>query len=127
MATFNPLPPISLDAAADYRTTGQFRFVDVDSNGRAVKVATAGAYGIGILMNNPNQYEAAEVAYAGVAKVVVGSGGVTAGNVLQSDANGAAIAASDEDYCLAKALETGAAGSIISVLLISKNIRNDAA
>jgi hypothetical protein len=127
MSTVNQFQAISLDAAADYSTTGIYRFMNVDSNGRAVKVSSAGGHAIGILMNDPEQYQAGTIAYAGVAKVYVGTGGVTAGNVVQSDANGAAIAASDEDYCIGIALETAAAGALASVLLVSKNIRNDAA
>lgn len=113
---------ISLPAAADLSSTGIYRFGVVDSNGRIALVAAAGGDGDGIVQNNPEQYEACDLAFSGVAKVYVGTGGVTAGNKVQSDANGAAIAATTGDHVLGKALATVAAGGLCPVLLVSKHI-----
>ena len=121
MALTELLGQITLEAAADY-STKQFFFVDVDSNGRAILVASAGANAIGVLMNKPDALgKAAEVAVSGVVKVEAG-GTVTAGEKVQSDAAGNATTAASADHVLGRAITSGADGEVISVLLISNHI-----
>jgi hypothetical protein len=105
-------------AAADL-SAKQYRFVTVDSNGR-MAVATRGALAIGILQDKPAALDRAGVVrtVCGTkSKVVVGTGGLTKGQVIVSDANGAAVtAASSDNAYLGFALEAGSAGDIIAML-----------
>lgn len=121
MATQQAVTSITLPAAADYSTTGQFRFMDCDTSGQAVLVASAGADGIGVLQNDPAAVgRDAEVAIAGIVKVYAG-GTVAAASWVQSDANGAAIDASTSDYVFGMCVSGGAVGELIEVLLVSQH------
>lgn len=121
MAKQESLTSISIPAAGDL-SAGQFRFVNVDGNGRAALVASAGGRGVGVLQDDPAAIDRpACVAVAGRAKVVAGDT-VTAGDNVQSDANGAAITAASGDYILGIALTGGASGELIEVLLGSNHL-----
>jgi len=113
------LGTITLPVAADYSTTGIYRFVDVNSSGQAVLVAGAGLEGIGVLENDPSAAGmAGTVAVSGKVKVYAG-GTVAAGAWVQSDANAAGITAASGDYVFGKCVDGGASGELIEVLLVS--------
>jgi hypothetical protein len=57
-----------------------------------------------------------ECVFSGIGSVVLGTGGCTAGDELQSDATGAAVTVSGGGVSLGTALETGVAGQQISIL-----------
>lgn len=105
---------VTLIAGADLRTH-QFKFVSVDANGAVVLTAND-AKAQGLLLNAPNTGEAAEVAIDGIVKVKCG-GVVTRGGDVASGANGEAKDAGSASVVLGTALETGADGRIISILL----------
>ncbi len=110
---------LTLQAAADYYTTSkQFYIMKVDSNGRACLAGDANADSIGILQNKPKQYEAAEIRKVGISKVVCG-GVITIGNKITGDSASKAVAAAASERFIGVALETGAAGRVISVLMDS--------
>lgn len=113
----NQLLRYTLEVAADY-SADQFTFMDVDTNGRAVQVSSAGGRAIGVLQDNPATLgEAGLLQFGGVSKVVAGAA-VTAGDDVQSDGNGEAITALTGDIVLGVALESATAqGEIISVHL----------
>lgn len=114
---------ISLPAAADFSSTGLYRFGVVNSSGQIAIVSSAGGDADGVIQGNPAAAgRACDVAFSGVVKVVAGTGGFSAGDKIQSDANGAGILAASGDHVLAKALEDTAAGAIGAVLLVSKHI-----
>lgn len=122
MAVQEQFQSISLPAAGDL-SAAIYRFMLVDSSGNIAVVGAAGGDADGVLQNNPAAAgRASEMAYAGVVKVVAGSGGLSAGDKVQSDATGGAITAASGDHVLAKALEDVAAGAIGRVLLVSKHI-----
>lgn len=122
MAKMESVTSITVEAGADL-SAGQFRFVEVAADGQVDLVAAAGGDGIGVLLNKPNAAGvAAEVAVMGVAKVVIGVGGLTTGNRVQSDASGEAIVAATGDIVLGRAITGGAAGELASVLLISTHV-----
>lgn len=122
MARQENIRSITLEAGGDL-SAGQFRFVEVASDGQVDIVASAGGDAIGVLQNNPAAAgRAATVAYEGVVKVVVGTGGLTAGQKVQSDAAGAAILAASGDHVLGKVLVGGAAGALAEILLGSRHI-----
>lgn len=107
---------ITLLAAADL-SANQNAFVTVNSSGRAA-LAANGADAVGILTNDPDAAgRAATIQIDGVAKVKVGTGGLTAGDEVAADTNGVAIVAATGDAILGRALETAAAGAIARILL----------
>lgn len=121
MAQQEALTCISLEAGADL-SAGQYHFVNMSSDGQVDLVASAGAQGIGVLQNKPDAAgRAASVAVYGVAKVVAG-GSITAGNRIQSDANGAAIAAASGDFVLGVAMTSADSGDLVEVLLAGNHI-----
>lgn len=109
---------VTLPAAADL-SANQFCFVTVNSSSQAA-LAGAGALAIGVIQNKPTSGTSTAIAFDGISKVLVGSGGtVTAGNNVTPDASGAAAVATTGNYVAGVALETGAAGTLIAVLLTS--------
>lgn len=106
----------SLDAAADYYTTSkQYYIMKLDTNGRACLAGDANAASIGVLQNKPKQYNAADVRIQGISKVICG-GDITIGDKVIGDANSKAVTAAAGERYIGFALETGAAGRIISIL-----------
>ncbi|MFO0271381.1 MAG: capsid cement protein [Gemmatimonadota bacterium] len=113
---------ITLPVAADY-SADQYRFVSVDSNGRALRGAL-NARAIGVLQNDPSALGmAGVVAVAGVSKVVAG-GPVTAGAAVTTDAQGRAVAVTSIDaFEVGIALQAAAAaGELIPVLLMPAGV-----
>ena len=104
------------EAGADL-SAGQHRFVVVAADGQVDLVGSAGANADGVLQNKPAAAgEEAQIVANGISKVVCG-GTVTRGDAVQSDASGDATTASTGDYVLGRALETGADGDTIAVLI----------
>lgn len=96
-------------AGADL-STKQWTFVIQNTTDRTVISATDGQAADGVLINNPTSGGAATVVTHGRVIVEVGTGGLTAGDLVASDANGEAITAATADVVVGKALETAAAG-----------------
>jgi hypothetical protein len=119
MAYEQTLRTIGVPASADL-SASQFCFVVVNANGQ-LALPSAGGDAEGILQDKPNAAgQAAEVGILGVSKVVVGTGGVTAGDLLATDANGKAVTAATGNKILGRALATGAAGTLIPALIQQK-------
>lgn len=89
----------------------QFTFVIGNTTDRTVVNATDGQAADGVLINTPTSGAAATVVTAGRVMIEVGTGGLTAGDLVASDANGEAITAATADIVVGKALETAAAGT----------------
>lgn len=106
-----------LPSAADYRTgNGQFRFVKVNSSGKAVQTV-AGEATIGVRQITCRQDEAMTIVNSGISMVEAGAA-VTAGALVMSDATGRAVTATSTNSIAGTALETASgAGVIIAVLL----------
>ena len=119
MAFEQTLRTIAAPASTDL-SASQFCFVVVNSSGQ-LALPSAGGEADGILQDKPNaQGVQAELAVLGVSKVVVGTGGVTAGDLLAADASGKAVTATSGNKILGRALATGAAGVIIPALIQQK-------
>lgn len=89
---------------------------------RTVVASTAGSNGvIGVLQNKPKLGQAADVMIVGVSKVIYGAN-VTAGDLLTATTGGKAIPAAPANnaivYCIGRALATGVANDVGSVMLI---------
>ena len=116
MATEQNIYDLSLQAAADYCTTSkQFYIMKIDANGHACLAGAAHGDSIGVLQNKPKQYEAAEIRKVGISKVVCG-GSVAIGAEVIGDSDSKAVTATANQRYVGVALETGAAGRVISIL-----------
>lgn len=105
----------TLLAAADFSTTGQFRFGVIDSAGK-IALASAGARVDGVVANNPESGRVVEFDIFGVTMVEYG-GTITAGSEVESGASGVAVVLSGATYCAGIALESGVSGDIRPVLV----------
>lgn len=105
----------TLVAGADL-TAKQFHFVDVNSSGAAIVPTGAGARTVGVLQNKPDSGEAATIVNSGIVMVVAGDD-VTRGANVQTDVAGKVIDAGSGDVLVGVALEAGASGEVIAVLL----------
>lgn len=114
MAYIEEATCVTLIAGADLRTH-QFKFVSVAADGE-VELTADNAKAQGVLLNAPNTGEAATVAISGIVKVECGAT-VTRGGDVASGANGEAKDAVTASEVLGTALETGADGRIVSILL----------
>lgn len=119
MARFNnALSYGDLVAAADYRTTGQYRFVRLSAANTVATTTLATQPIIGVLNNTPNAGEAAEVVFAGECKVIAGAA-ITAGSEVMSDTQGRAITAataSNRTSGFMAVEAAAAAGDIITIV-----------
>lgn len=108
----------TLVAAADL-STSQYCFVNADTTAAGSKAAlpAAGGRAVGVLQNKPVAGAAGTIVATGISKVLVGAGGVTAGDNVKVTAAGAVILANAGSYAVGIALATGAAGTYVPVLL----------
>ncbi len=119
MAYEQTLRTIGLPASADL-SASQFCFVAVNANGQ-LALPSAGGDAEGILQDKPNAAgQTGEVGILGISKLVVGAGGVTAGDLLATDVNGKAVTAATGNKILGRALATGTAGTLIPALIQQK-------
>ncbi len=114
---------VTFKAGADLRNA-RWCFVALGTTDGTVVQAGANARVLGVLTNKPNTNEAAAVAVAGIVKVVAG-GAITRGQLVRSDANGAAVPATAPGGSWAGAtenvagiaLENAVAGQLVEILL----------
>jgi hypothetical protein len=110
---------ITLKAGADL-SAKQYFFVKIDANGDAV-LAGNGENAIGVLQNAPASGEAANIAVAGVSKVIIGdTTSLDSGVVISSDANGKATIGVSTDFALAILIEDTTANDDVVSCLIQK-------
>jgi hypothetical protein len=97
----------------------QYTAVQINSSGLAV-AATAGDGALGFIQNTPDGSTdtSAAVAVSGKTKAQIGTGGVTAGGYCDVGSSGTLVAHAS-GVVVAQALETGSAGDVVSVLIIS--------
>ena len=122
MATENLVLAVSLPVAADYSTTGQYLFVDVNTSGQAVLVAGQGLNAVGVLQDNPSAAgRVGRIAIGGMVKVMAGDT-ITAADRITTGADGRAETAATGDFVLGTAITGGADGEIITVLFQPQDI-----
>jgi len=114
MATKQNTQAISLVAAADL-SAAQYHFVTINSSGLAA-LTGAGLQAAGVMQDNPIAGQVGAVDIAGVTKVEA-AGAITIGARVASNSTGEAVAATTGDYALGTAMDTGADGRIIAILL----------
>ena len=122
MATQEQVQCVSVPAAGDLGAK-QWHFMVVDAAGRMDIPGGAGYDADGVLIDGPRAIDrVGSLAFAGRVKVEAGTAGVTAGDKVQTDAAGCAVAATTLDHVLGKALTTAADGALAEILLISKHV-----
>jgi len=113
------IPGFSFTLIAGEDLSGsQFCGVNVDGDGHAI-LPTQGARAVGVIQNKPDNGEAATVVVTGVTKVLVGITGFVAGDNVTVDDDGSIIQATSGDRCIGVALQTAAAGTLGTVLLLN--------
>lgn len=103
--------------AGEDLSSAQFKFVTLEADGQVDLADAAGERAIGVLLNEPTAGKAATVAMTGKVMVEAGAS-VTAGDALQTDANGDAITAATGDYVMGYALEDAVDGQVFAIELI---------
>lgn len=119
--------PANIDLSALVTTSPTYQYAGVDvvaATGTGIleqaavsTPASSGAVIIGVLQNNPQLGEAASVMVHGVTKAMIGAN-VTVGQILTVNAAGALVPAATGNYGCARALQAGANGNYIAVLLL---------
>lgn len=110
---------ITLKAGADL-SAKQYFFVKIDTDGDVI-LAGNGENAIGVLQNAPAEGEAANIAVAGVSKVIIGdTTSLDSGSVISSDANGKATLGVSTDFALAILIEDTTANDDVVSCLIQK-------
>jgi hypothetical protein len=117
MAYDNDSNALSLQAEA---TINDFRFVKGGTaDGVVIQAAAATDNGVGAVRYGGSAGQQVRVQVAGIAKIKVGAGGVTRWTRVTSDATGQAVAWATTNRCFGIALESGAVGEIVPVLLVA--------
>jgi len=104
-------------AAADY-SAKQFYLVDISANNTVTVASSAGQACFGVLQNAPLSGEVASVRPIGPSKVVVGTGGIAAGDQVQAAADGTAIAAATGDFTVGMCLIGASAGENATIFVM---------
>jgi hypothetical protein len=105
--------------AGEDLTSSHFCAVDVEVSTGHVILPTKGERVIGVIQNKPDDGESATIVVTGVTKMLVGVGGIVAGNNVTADDDGTVIQAESGDRCLGVALSTNVEGALGTVLLLN--------
>lgn len=96
------------------------QYLFVTSDGDEVTVTGAGEAATGVLFNAPVAADAATVVRGGEVNVYVGTGGLTIGAEVASDASGKAVAATSTDVVVGIARTAAAAGGLATITFLPK-------
>jgi hypothetical protein len=120
MAIEMPGPGFTKEAAVNLSAKQHF-FLVLDGNGRADLPGSGGLPCIGVLQNDPVQFEGASIVDSGTSKVV-SNGTIEAGDNVAAASGGKGKEAASGEYILGTALEGDGAvdGTVISVRLEAK-------
>ena len=110
-------PIIQAFAAGADLTTHQYKLVKFDATNNAVVLCGNAEKPLGVLMNNPNNGELAEVAVQGGAKVKIASTMSTLSGSVASAALGVARAAVSGEWAIGTQQDTGVSGDIIPIII----------
>ncbi len=100
------------------------KIAHVDTDGDIV-LAGAGDHVIGVIYEGAAADTPCTVQMAGIAKVILGSGGITAGALVKPDASGLGVnAGSAGDKAIGIALQTGLITEVVSVALIQITVHS---
>lgn len=123
MAWEQPGFSITLVAAADLSTTGQFLFVKLDSSSNVVLCAAVTDKPVGVLQNSPSNVgstgQEALVMVEGITKMVAGAT-IAIDDLLGTDGSGKAVpyvpGTDTTKYLVGRALEAASANEVFTML-----------
>lgn len=104
----------SFVAGADL-SDAQFTFVKMNTTDRTVVAAGNADAAIGVLINDPESGEAATVVTHGRVQVLCGTGGLTAGDTVGVDANGAAVTSATNDIIVGVCIDGASAAEYATI------------
>jgi hypothetical protein len=107
---------LSFLAGADLTTASQYRFVKFDSSGNVVRCSGATDKPVGILQNEPDEGQTAEVQVAGVSKLHT-LVDLDAGDIIATSTAGNGQEAVSTQYPMGLVVDGTTASGICSVLL----------
>jgi hypothetical protein len=101
--------------AGEDLSAAQFTFVKMNTTDRTVVAAANADAADGVLINDPVSGGAATVVTFGRVIVLVGTGGLTAGDLVGVDANGAAVTAATSDIVVGKCVDGASAAEYATI------------
>lgn len=101
----------------DDLTDAGFKFVEFNASTGNVTLPTAGGNIFGVVHDEPEAGQAAEVVVAGQVFLKVGTGGVTQGDYVTPAADGTAVVATTGDAMVGQAVVTAGEGELAAVKL----------
>lgn len=107
-----------------------FTFVEISEDNTIVIASNDTTFPVGVLQNNPDEGEAAEIMVSGVTKVKSTDDSISAGDTVTWDDNGEAAVAGTDDAIVGIALETlneDTDDTLISVLLLPISLNGESA
>lgn len=108
---------ISLEAAADH-TSNQYKFMKIDSNGRAALASVDGEFCIGVLEDKPSAVGTVGLVRTGGVAKIKASAAIAAGAKISTTNAGLAVTSASTKQVLGIAVTAaGAANDVISILL----------
>lgn len=108
----------SFIAGVDLTDKIGYAIIADNSTGKVKLAGTAGASCLGILMNDGKADASVGVAMVGEVTKAKIAGTVEFGELLATDANGKLVALTSDDVAVAKALQAGASGDRIYVVVL---------
>lgn len=113
---------ITLPAAADYSTTGQYYFAYITSDSEvSIQAGGQGSDADGVLSNDPAAGQAGRLVIAGLTRVLAGAT-VVAGAYVTCSTTGTAETAASGDFVCGRCVVGGDSGELLEVLLGSRHI-----
>lgn len=116
----------TLEAAADL-SAHQFKYVKVDSAGKAAAIAAATDLPVGVLQNAPTAGQAATIMQSGITKLQADAA-LTAGNIVGPSADGQAdvkVPGTDTtEHANGIVLVAAGAAGVLATVLISCGVSN---
>lgn len=123
MAIQNVIQSITREAENDL-SAKQYYAVELVASNKCDACDGQGELAAGILQNEPEAGEAADIAVLGMTKAITHDTGIAVNSELTTDANGKLEVASAGDYVVAIALEGASAeDDVISVLLVHHGVK----
>lgn len=115
MAYQNPGYKLVGHSAAVDLSDDQYKFVEVVAENSVNVADGTTTFPVGVLQNNPEADQEAEIMVTGVSKVKTSDDTISAGDLVSVDTDGTAIAAVSTDTAVGLALQGGVTGETVVI------------
>ena len=109
---------LTAHAADSDLSNSQYLFVEISGENLVDVASDTSEIAIGVLQNDPDEGEEAEIMVSGVSKVYTSDDNISAGDPVTWNDDGEAVEASDEDYIVGIALADGVSGEDVLIPVI---------